>query len=79
MGSLSWHSLAVLGKLQCEAPLQGKRPAFRLTFRELSDVWLVRRTGLEPVWCYPLAPQASASANFATSAQTCAHDGQQER
>jgi hypothetical protein len=29
---------------------------------------MVRKTGLEPVWNYPLAPQASASANFATSA-----------
>ncbi len=29
---------------------------------------LVRRAGLEPARCYPLAPQASASANSATSA-----------
>ena len=28
----------------------------------------VRRRGLEPLWCYPLAPQASASANSATFA-----------
>ncbi len=30
---------------------------------------LVRRRGLEPLRCYPLAPQASASANSATFAQ----------
>jgi hypothetical protein len=29
---------------------------------------MVRRAGLEPARCYPLAPQASASANSATSA-----------
>jgi hypothetical protein len=30
--------------------------------------FLVRRGGLEPPRCYPLAPQASASANSAISA-----------
>src|SRR5581483_8157785 len=31
-------------------------------------IYLVRRGGLEPPRCYPLAPQASASANSAISA-----------
>ncbi len=31
---------------------------------------MVRRAGLEPARCYPLAPQASASANSATSANS---------
>ncbi len=31
---------------------------------------MVRGTGLEPAWCYPPAPQAGASTNFATRAQT---------
>src|SRR6185503_4309895 len=35
--------------------------------------FVVRRGGLEPPRCYPLAPQASASANSATSAGGSKH------
>ena len=42
---------------------------FRTFTRDLNGfVRAVRRGGLEPPRCYPLAPQASASANSATFA-----------
>jgi hypothetical protein len=46
-----------------------KASLFRLTFSYLIESkGLVRRRGLEPLCLAALAPQASASANFATSA-----------
>src|SRR5581483_5259388 len=36
-------------------------------------IYLVRRGGLEPPRCYPLAPQASASANSAISALSASY------
>ncbi len=43
-----------------------RRGSLRFTLR--SKRRLVPATGLEPVWCYPLEPESSASANSATRA-----------